>query len=91
MSCIHTLGFNLSFENIYSHTHGLLAAPAAPEQPTISRLDIRVGYIRSCKKHEGADSLYVEEIDLGDGEGVYRTVVSGLVKWYPLEEMQVGH
>ncbi|CDH50904.1 aminoacyl trna synthase complex-interactingmultifunctional protein 1 [Lichtheimia corymbifera JMRC:FSU:9682] len=63
-------------------------APAAPEQPTISRLDIRVGYIRSCKKHEGADSLYVEEIDLGDDEGVYRTVVSGLVKWYPLEEMQ---
>lgn len=51
-------------------------------------MDIRVGYIRSCKKHEGADSLYVEEIDLGDGEGEYRTIVSGLVKWYPLEEMQ---
>ncbi|KAI8081576.1 uncharacterized protein BX664DRAFT_285692 [Halteromyces radiatus] len=64
------------------------AAPVESDQPTVSRLDIRVGYIRSCKKHEGADSLYVEEIDLGDGEGEYRTIVSGLVKWYPLEEMQ---
>ncbi|KAF7732097.1 hypothetical protein EC973_006352 [Apophysomyces ossiformis] len=64
------------------------AAPVETDQPTVSRLDIRVGYIRSCKKHEGADSLYVEEIDLGDGEGQYRTIVSGLVKWYPLEEMQ---
>ncbi|CAO3641235.1 unnamed protein product [Cunninghamella blakesleeana] len=63
-------------------------APVEVDQPTVSRLDIRVGYIRSCKKHEGADSLYVEEIDLGDGEGEYRTIVSGLVKWYPLEEMQ---
>ncbi|KAI8143866.1 hypothetical protein BJV82DRAFT_609698 [Fennellomyces sp. T-0311] len=64
------------------------AAPAAPEQPPFTRLDIRVGYIRSCKKHEAADALYVEEIDCGDGEGVYRTIVSGLVKWYPVEEMQ---
>ncbi|KAI8339928.1 hypothetical protein BC941DRAFT_493587 [Chlamydoabsidia padenii] len=64
------------------------AAPVESDQPVVSRLDIRVGYIRSCKKHEGADSLYVEEIDLGDGEGEYRTIVSGLVKWYPLEEMQ---
>ncbi|CAO3648111.1 unnamed protein product [Cunninghamella echinulata] len=64
------------------------AAPVETDQPTVSRLDIRVGYIRSCKKHEGADSLYVEEIDLGDGEGEYRTIVSGLVRWYPLEEMQ---
>lgn len=54
----------------------------------ISRLDIRVGFIRSCKKHEGADSLYVEEIDVGDGDGKARTIVSGLVRWYPLEEMQ---
>ncbi|OZJ02377.1 hypothetical protein BZG36_04443 [Bifiguratus adelaidae] len=64
------------------------AAPAAPEQPEVTRLDIRVGYIRNCKKHESADTLYVEEIDLGDGEGVYRTVVSGLVKHVPIEEMQ---
>ncbi|KAI7859200.1 hypothetical protein BDC45DRAFT_497121 [Circinella umbellata] len=64
------------------------AAPAEPEQPVFTRLDIRVGYIRKCEKHPDADSLYVEEIDCGDGEGVYRTIVSGLVKWYPVEEMQ---
>jgi tRNA-binding EMAP/Myf-like protein len=78
--------------NTHSALHHVLllaAAPVESDQSTVSRLDIRVGYIRSCKKHEGADSLYVEEIDLGDGEGEYRTIVSGLVKWYPLEEMQV--
>ncbi|KAG2176269.1 hypothetical protein INT43_005503 [Umbelopsis isabellina] len=63
-------------------------APAAPEQPVVSRLDIRVGHIVSCKKHEDADALYVEQIDVGDPEGVPRTIVSGLVKWYPVEEMQ---
>lgn len=31
--------------------------------------------------------MYVEEIDLGEEEGP-RTIVSGLVRWYPLEEMQ---
>ncbi|KAI9270750.1 hypothetical protein BDA99DRAFT_502596 [Phascolomyces articulosus] len=64
------------------------AAPAEPEQPVFTRLDIRVGYIRKCEKHPDADALYVEEIDCGDGEGQYRTIVSGLVKWYPVEEMQ---
>ncbi|KAK6914322.1 Methionyl/Leucyl tRNA synthetase [Dillenia turbinata] len=52
----------------------------------ISRLDIRVGLITKVQKHPDADSLYVEEIDVG--EGVPRTVVSGLVKYIPLEEMQ---
>lgn len=54
---------------------------------TITRLDIRVGLIKKAQKHPDADSLYVEEIDVGEGEP--RTVVSGLVKYVPLEEMQV--
>lgn len=33
-------------------------------------------------------SLYVEQIDLGEAEGP-RTIVSGLVKYVPLEQMQV--
>ncbi|KAI7907488.1 uncharacterized protein BX663DRAFT_528330 [Cokeromyces recurvatus] len=61
-------------------------APVETDQPVFSRIDIRVGFIKSCKKHEGADSLYVEEIDLGEEEP--RTIVSGLVRWYPVEEMQ---
>ncbi|CAN1334377.1 Probable methionine--tRNA ligase [Linum perenne] len=53
---------------------------------TITRLDIRVGLIKKAQKHPDADSLYVEEIDVGEAEP--RTVVSGLVKYIPLEEMQ---
>jgi tRNA-binding EMAP/Myf-like protein len=52
-------------------------------------MDIRVGKIISCEKHPDADSLYVEQIDVGEAEGP-RTIVSGLVKYVPLEEMQVG-
>ncbi|CEI87128.1 hypothetical protein RMCBS344292_01548 [Rhizopus microsporus] len=64
----------------------LAPAPAETDQPVVSRIDIRVGYIKSCKKHEGADSLYVEEIDVGEEEP--RTIVSGLVRWYPIEQME---
>ncbi|OCT99913.1 hypothetical protein XELAEV_18005697mg [Xenopus laevis] len=52
----------------------------------VSRLDLRVGCIISAKKHPDADSLYVEEVDVG--EATPRTVVSGLVKHIPLEQMQ---
>ncbi|MCO5580923.1 hypothetical protein L7F22_034796 [Adiantum nelumboides] len=52
----------------------------------ITRLDIRVGKILTAQKHPDADSLYVEEIDVG--EPTPRTVVSGLVKYIPLEAMQ---
>lgn len=65
------------------------AKPKGTVEPEISitRLDIRVGLIKKAQKHPDADSLYVEEIDVGGGET--RTVVSGLVKYIPLEEMQV--
>ncbi|WAR18916.1 AIMP1-like protein [Mya arenaria] len=52
----------------------------------ISRLDLRVGKIVEVKKHPDADSLYVEEVDLGEGQP--RTIVSGLVKHIPIEEMR---
>ena len=38
----------------------------------IGRLDLRVGHIRKATRHPDADSLYVEEIDCGDGEGRIR-------------------
>jgi len=53
---------------------------------SIARIDIRVGLITNVQKHPDADSLYVEEIDVG--EPAKRTVVSGLVKYIPLEEMR---
>mmetsp|Transcript_35423 Transcript_35423/g.67796 ORF Transcript_35423/g.67796 Transcript_35423/m.67796 type:complete len:1001 (-) Transcript_35423:335-3337(-) len=60
-------------------------APAVDRDVDFSRLDVRVGKITECKKHPDADALYVEQIDLGEGQT--RTVVSGLVKFIPLEKM----
>ncbi|XP_066429994.1 aminoacyl tRNA synthase complex-interacting multifunctional protein 1 isoform X1 [Eleutherodactylus coqui] len=64
------------------------SAPADDEaRPVdVSRLDLRVGCIVSAKKHPDADSLYVEEVDVGEASP--RTVVSGLVKHIPIEQMQ---
>jgi methionine--tRNA ligase beta chain len=54
------------------------------EQETVdnpfAHVDIRVGKITKVWKHPDADSLYVEEIDVGDEEGP-RTICSGLVKF----------
>lgn len=51
-----------------------------------ARLDIRVGKIVEISRHPDADSLYVEKIDVGEEKP--RTVVSGLVNFIPIEEMQ---
>ncbi|KAM7419366.1 hypothetical protein PAMA_016476 [Pampus argenteus] len=63
---------------------------AAPSQEDakvdVSRLDLRVGRIVEAQKHPDADSLYVEQVDVG--EAAPRTVVSGLVKHIPLDQMQ---
>ncbi|KAM9477250.1 aminoacyl tRNA synthase complex-interacting multifunctional protein 1a isoform 3-T3 [Clarias gariepinus] len=60
--------------------------PQEDAKVDVSRLDLRVGRIVTAKKHPDADSLYVEEVDVG--EAAPRTVVSGLVKHIPLEQMQ---
>ncbi|XP_018315041.1 tyrosine--tRNA ligase, cytoplasmic [Mycetomoellerius zeteki] len=54
---------------------------------TPTRLDIRVGKIVEVKRHPNADSLYVEKIDLGEPNGP-RTIVSGLVNFVPLNQME---
>eukprot|EP00026_Physarum_polycephalum_P007424 Phypoly_transcript_07484.p1 GENE.Phypoly_transcript_07484~~Phypoly_transcript_07484.p1 ORF type:complete len:451 (+),score=136.26 Phypoly_transcript_07484:61-1353(+) len=61
-------------------------APQLSATEDVSRLDIRVGLIKNCRRHENADSLYIEEIDVG--EEAPRQVVSGLVKFVPLDQMQ---
>ena len=63
-----------------------LPAAEAPSEPIPSMIDLRVGHIIKAIKHQDADSLYVSTIDVGEAEP--RTVVSGLVKYIPLEEMQ---
>ncbi|OVA01635.1 tRNA-binding domain [Macleaya cordata] len=67
-------------------TKSAAGASTNEAEVSITRLDIRVGLIAKVQKHPDADSLYVEEIDVG--EAAPRTVVSGLVKFIPLEEMQ---
>lgn len=61
---------------------------AAVEKPVdVSRLDLRIGKIIEVDRHPDADALYVEKIDCGDSTGP-RTVISGLVKHVPIEEMK---
>ncbi|KAI4539614.1 hypothetical protein MG293_010009 [Ovis ammon polii] len=62
-------------------------AGSADSKPVdVSHLDLRIGCIITARKHPDADSLYVEEVDVG--ETAPRTVVSGLVNHVPLEQMQ---
>ncbi|MCL4138260.1 UNVERIFIED_CONTAM: hypothetical protein GTU68_033801 [Idotea baltica] len=65
-------------------------APAAKgsteEEFVPSKFDMRVGKILEVSLHPDAESLYVEKIDVGEGEP--RTIVSGLVKHVPIEQMR---
>ncbi|TXG63161.1 hypothetical protein EZV62_010155 [Acer yangbiense] len=49
-------------------------------------LDIRVGRITKAWRHEEADSLYVEEVDVGEAEP--RIICSGLVNYIPIHLLQ---
>ncbi|KAH8104556.1 nucleic acid-binding protein [Cristinia sonorae] len=64
-------------------------APAAEDagEPVPSMIDLRVGKIVDIKVHPDADGLYIEQIDFGEETGP-RTVVSGLVKYIPIDEMR---
>ncbi|PON32460.1 Ribosomal protein [Parasponia andersonii] len=67
------------------------AAPASSSSSSSIKdaadmLDIRVGRILKAWRHEEADSLYVEEVDVGESEP--RIICSGLVKYIPLHQLQ---
>lgn len=51
-------------------------------------LDMRVGVIVKAWRHEEADSLYVEEVDIGEPQP--RIICSGLVNYVPLDHLQVN-
>jgi len=62
-------------------------AAAKVEKPIdISRIEFKVGKIIECVRHPDAEFLYKETIDFGEEKP--RTVVSGLVKYVPLDQMQ---
>ncbi|KAM7278067.1 hypothetical protein ACFE04_005201 [Oxalis oulophora] len=68
------------------------AAAPPPEEnkqnpnDAVKLLDIRVGQITKAYIHQDADSLYVEEVDIGEPEP--RTICSGLVKYVPIEYLE---
>ncbi|KAA8532199.1 hypothetical protein F0562_006659 [Nyssa sinensis] len=49
-------------------------------------LDIRVGHIIRAWRHAEADSLYVEEVDVGEPQP--RVICSGLVNYIPIDHLQ---
>lgn len=53
---------------------------------TVNWIDLRVGKILSVTKHDSADKLYCETIDVGEAEP--RSIASGLVPYYSLAELQ---
>lgn len=62
------------------------AAGSSNAKPVdVSCLDLRVGCIITAEKHPDADTLYVEQVDVGEASP--RTVVSGLVKHVPLDKV----
>lgn len=62
------------------------AADAPADAADVSKLDVRVGTILSAADHPEADTLYVEQIDLGEEEGP-RTIVSGLKKYVSVDDL----
>ena len=60
-----------------------------PIKDAANMLDIRVGLVLKAWRHEEADSLYVEEVDIGEPEP--RIICSGLVKYVPLHHLQVQY
>mmetsp|Transcript_2502 Transcript_2502/g.7799 ORF Transcript_2502/g.7799 Transcript_2502/m.7799 type:complete len:762 (+) Transcript_2502:58-2343(+) len=52
----------------------------------LHKLDLRVGCVLKVERHPEADTLYVEEVDLGEPTGP-RRVVSGLVKYMTAEAL----
>jgi len=61
-------------------------APKAADKPDdVSRIEFKVGKIIECKRHPEAEFLYEEVIDFGEEKT--RVVVSGLVKYVPLDQM----
>jgi methionyl-tRNA synthetase len=59
----------------------------APIEIDIARLDIRVGVITKVWEHEEADTLFCEEIDVGEESGP-RQIASGLRDNYKVEDLE---
>ncbi|CAI9091899.1 OLC1v1027010C3 [Oldenlandia corymbosa var. corymbosa] len=59
--------------------------PGKDSEVSVSLLKIQIGLVRKASQHPSADSLLVEEIDVGEGKN--RQVVSGLAKHISPEQL----
>ncbi|XP_070768784.1 aminoacyl tRNA synthase complex-interacting multifunctional protein 1-like [Enoplosus armatus] len=83
---LHEMGFRGRVSSYNKHK-GREEAPSQSEAKVdVSRLDLRVGRIISAMQLPENDSLYVEQVDVG--ETAPRTVVSELAKHIPVDQMQ---
>lgn len=62
------------------------AAGGSTAPVDVSRLNFKVGKIIDAKKHPDADGLFVETVDFGEERP--RTILSGLVKHYTLDQIK---
>ncbi|PJE63892.1 tRNA-binding protein [Candidatus Roizmanbacteria bacterium CG10_big_fil_rev_8_21_14_0_10_45_7] len=53
-----------------------------------SKLDIRIGTIKTCEKVEGADKLLKLMVDIGNGEE--RQILTGIAEYFPDISALVG-
>ncbi|MFW5865948.1 MAG: methionine--tRNA ligase [Nanoarchaeota archaeon] len=60
-----------------------------PQDTLFKNLDMKVGKILDVTKHPKADKLYIEKVDVGDGNKIQ--IVSGLVPHYEKEELLGKH
>jgi methionyl-tRNA synthetase len=59
------------------------------DQRCTKRVELRVAKITKVEQHPEADKLYIETLD--DGSGEDRTIVSGLVPYYSVEQLTGKH
>ncbi len=60
------------------------------EPDDFSKIDLRVAKIIEIQKHPDAEKLYIEKLDVGPDLGT-RTIVSGIVPYYPENELLGKH
>ncbi|XP_045610627.1 tyrosine--tRNA ligase, cytoplasmic isoform X2 [Procambarus clarkii] len=76
---------NQAYPSPPKKTKGPQKPAGGSEEFVPSKFNMRVGKIIEVSRHPDAESLYVEKIDIGEEEP--RTIVSGLVKYVPIEDM----
>ncbi|KAF9438649.1 hypothetical protein BGZ76_006210 [Entomortierella beljakovae] len=75
--------------SVNHENHPVSKSGSDSEEDHVSKLDIRVGIVRSVAMHPDAESLYIEQVDVGDKEGeLPRTIVSGLVRHVPKDYLE---